>query len=290
MKRWILAWALAAAALAAPASAADYVAERTLELPPTRWRLDVDFPLVYGERLLWDTAYLVSAPVRWETPDWARFGVFAAATGGTLGADRTIDVESRRRHPRSGSERDVENGIEEFGSLPGIAGIAGGAAVAGLLADSDFAKAISADSIEAVVLSGIFTAAGKEMVGRSRPRDADGPFTFHPFSGAASFPSGHTTTAFALASVVSEHFENRLWVAAPLYALAGGVGLARTRANAHFASDVLVGAAIGAATGRTVVDLERRRLGRVESAGGPAVSVEPTFAPGFSGVALSLRF
>jgi membrane-associated phospholipid phosphatase len=131
--------------------------------------------------------------------------------------------------------------------LPGIAGVVGGAAIFGLATGSDLAKTISTDAGEAVLVSGLFTEIGKETTGRHRPREGDGPFSFHPFSGAASFPSGHTTTAFALASAVSEDLGNNPWIAVPAYGLAALVGFSRTRANAHFASDVLIG---GAAPGR----------------------------------------
>jgi hypothetical protein len=292
MKRRLLVWsALLVVGLARPSRATDYVAERALAVPPTHWRLDVDLPLSFGQRLLWDTAFLVTEPARWESPEWARFGLFAGAAGAAFGADRTIDIESRIRHPRSSSEGDFENGVEEFGSLPGIVGVAGGSALIGWLTEDQRAREISIDSGEAVLVSGLLTGAMKEMTGRSRPRDAGGPFSFHPFSGNDSFPSGHTTTAFALASVVSEHFENRLWVAVPLYGLAGLVALARTRADAHFASDVLVGAAIGTASGRRIVALERERLGREQSSSsGPSVSIEPALSRGFSGLEVTLRY
>jgi membrane-associated phospholipid phosphatase len=196
-----------------PAHPIERIAERTRELPPTRWTLEFDTPLLFVERVLWDTAYLSTAPARWDAPDWGRFTLFAAVTGGAFGADRTIDIESRINHPRSSSEKDFEDAVEELGSLPGIAGVVGGATIFGLAIGSDLAKSISADAGEAVLVSGLFTEIGKETKGRHRPRDGDGPFSFHPFSGNASFPSGHTTTAFALASVVSEDLDNNLWVA-----------------------------------------------------------------------------
>jgi membrane-associated phospholipid phosphatase len=268
-----------------------YVDRRARELPATHWRAELDFPLELTQRLLWDTAYILTEPGRWDAPDWARFGAFAAATGGGFAADRTIDIESRIHHPRSDSERHFEEGAEELADLPGIAGVAGGSALVGLLTGNELAKEISVDSGEAVLISGLLTASLKELTGRSRPNRADGPFQFHPFSGNASFPSGHATSAFALASVVSEHFDNSLWVAAPVYGLAALVAFARTRANDHFATDVLVGGAIGTATGRQIVTLESDRRGREQAAkGGAQISVQPKLSPMFSGVELSVRF
>jgi membrane-associated phospholipid phosphatase len=267
-----------------------FVDQRAHELPATHWKLDVEFPLGLVERLWWDSAYIVTEPARWDAPDWARFGGFAAATGAGFAVDRTLDVESRVHHPRGATERHLES-VEEFGDFAGIASLVGGSAALGLATGNDLAKQISVDAGEALALSAVMTASVKEIVGRERPNRGDGPFSFHPFTGNASFPSGHATAAFAMASVVSEHFENKLWMAVPAYALASAVALARTRSNAHFATDVIVGGAIGAATGREIVSLEADRLGREQAASsGQRISVEPRLSPGFSGVEFTLRF
>jgi membrane-associated phospholipid phosphatase len=103
-------------------------------------------------------------------------------------------------------------------------------------------------------------------------------------------PSGHATVAFALASTISERFDNSWWVAPGAYALASLVAFSRTRANAHFASDVLVGAAIGTATGRTVVDLERARERAEAQTAAPHASLRPQVGPGAAGLALDVVF
>jgi len=147
------------------------------------------------------------------------------------------------------------------------------------------------DASEALVFSSaVFTPVLKETIGRERPNTGKGPFDFHPFSGAASFPSGHTTGAFTVAAAFAEHFDNNLWVAVPAYALASGVGFARTRANAHFASDVVVGAAIGTATGRMVVNLRRLRAAHDNHAPAPTVEVTPALGADLHGVQLVFRF
>ena len=262
----------------------------TRALPPTRPGFTLDFPLDYGKRVLWDVGYVLTSPGRWDTGDWASVGIVAAGTGALFGADRSIDVESRKHHPRSSSEKHIEDGIQNFGSLAGIVGVVGGAELFGLLAGNDEMKSLGADALEAVAISGLLTASLKELTGRERPNRGDGPFVFSPFSGSASFPSGHTTAAFSLAATISEHFGNDLWVAVPAYALATGVGLARTRADAHFASDVFLGAAIGISTAKTLVDLERDRAGSTAGGGSPRVSIGPTVVAGLPGVGLDVRF
>jgi len=94
------------------------------------------------------------------------------------------------------------------------------------------------------------TAAGvtvglKVMFGRVRPRDEpDDPFTFDPFSGNGSFPSGHTTIAFA-AAVALDRETTSGWVPWIVYPAATMVGWSRVQDLDHWASDVVAGAAIG---------------------------------------------
>jgi membrane-associated phospholipid phosphatase len=119
---------------------------------------------------------------------------------------------------------------------------------------------------EAVVLSGTITAALKGMAGRARPnvvgdtnpRDFKFLRGFTKGNGYESFPSGHTTVAFAAAAAVtseSRHWwPQGQWIVGPvLYGGATLVGLSRMYNNDHWASDVSLAAAIGTFSGLKVV-------------------------------------
>jgi membrane-associated phospholipid phosphatase len=87
----------------------------------------------------------------------------------------------------------------------------------------------------------------KNVIGRARPKlfDAVGSFHFQPFSfhsDFASFPSGHATTIFALATALA-----LLWprAAIALYTAAVWVALSRVLVGAHYLSDVIAGGALG---------------------------------------------
>lgn len=91
----------------------------------------------------------------------------------------------------------------------------------------------------------IITEVVKVAAGRDRPLVGDQQGTFHGpslSSGRESFPSGHTSSAFAVATVLAKKHPKQSWL---YYGIAGAVGLARIRSSAHFPSDVLVGAGIG---------------------------------------------
>jgi len=89
----------------------------------------------------------------------------------------------------------------------------------------------------------------KGIVGRARPKlfDSTGPFDFNLFSFSpdyASFPSGHATNIFALATVLT-----MLWPRGRvlLYTLATWIAASRVLIGQHYFTDVVVGAMLGTA-------------------------------------------
>jgi membrane-associated phospholipid phosphatase len=74
-----------------------------------------------------------------------------------------------------------------------------------------------------------------------------------------SFPSGHASTSFATATVLQEHYGWK--VGLPAFLAAIYTGGSRIVANQHWTSDVVFGAAVGMASGRTVtLHLRNSRL------------------------------
>lgn len=139
-----------------------------------------------------------------------------------------------------------ENTADVFNALPYVA--VGSAAV--LYAYGRWqehpvlARRAGRAGISTVTAAGV-TAVIKLATGRVRPREepAD-PFTFDPFSGHGSFPSGHTTIAFA-AAVALDRETTAGWIPWVVYPTAAMVGWARVQDLDHWASDVVAGAAIG---------------------------------------------
>ena len=90
-------------------------------------------------------------------------------------------------------------------------------------------------------------------VGMKYTFDRDRPFVTYPFiqkqveAGSPSFPSGHTSSAFAVATSLSLCFP-KWYVIAPSYLWACGVGYSRMHLGVHYPSDVLIGALIGTAS------------------------------------------
>ncbi len=104
---------------------------------------------------------------------------------------------------------------------------------------------------EAVLLGTLSSQAFKLLAGRERPYEATSPGRFR--HGGSSFPSGHTTAAFAAAQVLADELPRDQWGWRILaYGLASATAYARMDSNAHWLSDTVAGAALGIATGRFV--------------------------------------
>lgn len=102
-------------------------------------------------------------------------------------------------------------------------------------------------SLDAGLMSQVFSEGIKATMGRNRPRDALSPDEW--FEGGKSFPSGHVSGMTALVTpFIFEYQAENPWVhllwALPLYQMIG-----RVKAQAHWQSDVVAGAVIGVTSG-----------------------------------------
>ena len=111
-----------------------------------------------------------------------------------------------------------------------------------------------------MVASSAITIGLKYGVNRTRP------FVTYPdiqqrdsHAGPYSFPSGHTSSAFALATSLTICYQ-KWYVAVPAFAWAVTVGYSRMRLGVHFPSDVLAGAIIGAGCGAASYYISKRLL------------------------------
>ena len=101
-----------------------------------------------------------------------------------------------------------------------------------LLADGKAAKPEMIQGAKALIATGLATEILKYVVGEKRPNsDSD-----------TSFPSGHTSAAFAMATVIADYHPK---YTIPAFAVALTIGWSRVEVGAHYWRDVVAGAAIG---------------------------------------------
>lgn len=192
------------------------------------------------------------------------FGGFLVGAAVARPLDKQIAIKMREPSAQLNHVASTAARSFNFYGSPGVA-IAGVAMYGvGRIGHVDRLADLGLHSTEAIVLSAGITYVIKGLVGRERPSSAgvSEPDDFH-FGGGfthatfASFPSGHTTAAFAAATVVTvethQWWPKSTWFVAPImFGTATMVGMARLYSNAHWASDVIVGAGIGTLTGLKV--------------------------------------
>ena len=114
----------------------------------------------------------------------------------------------------------------------------------GLLAHDSTAKRNSYVMGASLAASGIITIGLKYSIQRKRPFVTYPDIIKKSAAGSYSFPSGHTSSAFATATALSLAYP-KWYVIAPSFLWASAVGYSRMELGVHYPSDVLVGALIG---------------------------------------------
>ncbi len=127
-------------------------------------------------------------------------------------------------------------------------GIPAGLAITGFILHDKKMKQDALYMGAAFLASTLVTKSVKHIVNRQRP------FAKYPFivnrddtEAGLSFPSGHTSAAFCIATSVSLRYR-KWYVITPAYIFAASVGWARMYQGVHYPSDVVAGALVGAAS------------------------------------------
>ncbi|OFX61672.1 MAG: hypothetical protein A2046_04580 [Bacteroidetes bacterium GWA2_30_7] len=210
----------------------------------------------YFKSYLKNTKDFFISPIKWNNNQWFTFIGFVGITEIIMSEDLNIQQYSQKiRSTRT--DNIVKYGFEPFGSgiysMPLMAAFISH----GLISKNKRGLRVGLLGIEAYLLSGVFVNIPKYLFNRHRPyhdKPSD-PYIFDgPFTGDyyRSFFSGHTTSVFAVATIVASEYDDKPLVPILCYSIATLSGYSRINDNKHWASDVFGGAVFGYVIGRLI--------------------------------------
>ncbi|MCX6291780.1 MAG: phosphatase PAP2 family protein [Bacteroidetes bacterium] len=246
--------------------------------------------------LLHDFGEQASAPFKMNSKQVLMVAGGVAVTGALFFADENIDRFFKPLKDKQEWINQSSSQVTEFGARYGIGFVAAFGGYSLLWKDR---KAFHTTLLatQAMITSGVWVRFGKMLAGRERPSATYGDFQhdfwwgpFQQFNSRVAknrsiaafdaFPSGHTATAFSIASVFAHQYSDKKLVPVLAYTLATIVGISRLTEHEHWASDVFAGACIGYLCGKQVVKHEKELHGAGSAS---AWKIHPDYFFSFSG-------
>ena len=210
----------------------------------------------------------ITKPFHMTGKDWGRLGKFVVVAGALTFADEPIQKDVVKLRANNSGLNNVSKYITNFGGIYEAYTLAAFGAY-GIIFKSQKIKTTTLLATQAYITGGALESVLKFVSGRTRPSYYDAnveaePKFLGPFSKTAkdangkkvysSFPSGHTTVAFAAATVFASEYKDHVIVPIIAYSAASLIGLSRITENKHWSTDVLAGAALGFLAGKQVVN------------------------------------
>ena len=220
-----------------------------------------------------DVRAVISSPARMTKTDVLRLSAFTLITAGFI---YRYDGQIDEAFYRDTGKLNYNNGLLVLGKnlakvgnvyntikpVYFLTGLTSAILLGGVIAQDsklvDTARLMS----ESFLITGAFTTFGKVLFGRSRPFMEKGPHDFHFFeyrmrNRFLSMPSGHSSSIFSVMTVIANQYPH-WWIRLPAYTFCVSVALQRIDAHQHWASDVIVGGAIGYWVGKTLVNKHKK--------------------------------
>jgi len=210
--------------------------------------LEKDFfkNILQDQKAIWTAPlHIRRSDAKWVVP--GSIGLMALITTDRMTGDEMAEFDSQVKASRI---------ISYTGSLYGLGAIAGTFYLAGRNKNDERARETGILTAEALVDSVIVEGALKGITQRARP--ADGVERSEFFDGGSSFPSGHSTQAWAVATVIANEYRHRPAVQIAAYGAATAISVARFTVHKHYLSDVVAGSALGFGIGKYVYNAHHR--------------------------------
>ncbi len=202
-----------------------------------------------------DMFLLFSSPARFDPLDWAIAGGALAGVSAISPADEWVRERFLTGHTETTDH--LATAGNSLGTTLPISVAAVGIYTGGLVFDAPDVRLAGRRLAQSLVYSALVTTTLKVVIGRQRPFIGEGAYIFRGPSFKDlynSFPSGHTTVAFAAASSLSASIDHPA-ATVLLYGAATLTAAGRIYSDRHWLSDTFLGAAIGTACGYGVAHL-----------------------------------
>jgi membrane-associated phospholipid phosphatase len=194
--------------------------------------------ILHDQKAIWTSPFHTSKDnAKW----WAIFG-------GTTALLIATDKWTAKQLPNTHDQLSVANWTSDIGAAYSLLPISGTFYFIGLGAGSERFRETGILGFEALANAAIVGNVIKLTTRRERPLEGNGNGDFWGSKASvlsASFPSGHAISTWALASVVAHEYPHSILVPITAYGLAATVSASRFAARKHFASDIIVGGAMG---------------------------------------------
>lgn len=200
----------------------------------------------FAKHIARDQKVIWLSPFHLKHNDLKLIAPIAAAAAAIIYADR----HTSGWVDRNGSLPSVSRGVSLLGSVYSTAGITAGLYLIGRSTRNSRLQETGRLAAEALIDTGIVTQALKFGTGRTRPDVGTGRGRF--FQGGRSFPSGHSSSIWALATVIASEYKHRPLIKYGAFAAAIMVSISRYSGRNHFLSDIIGGGALGFGIGRFV--------------------------------------
>jgi len=198
----------------------------------------------------------IIAPFHWNVTQWITVGVLASAEAGLIFANGDKSLMTLAQNNRNNTSNFIERYVgDPFGSGQYMSVIIGTSYLIGCVFNKDHPKHMAMLLAKSALLSGATTYLIKSVAERYRPYQDPNPRHWLGPKGMFNFdsyPSGHTTVAFATATMIALEYPHPLIIPIMAYSLAAITAYGRLNGNYHWGSDVLLGGAIGYFTSRLV--------------------------------------
>ena len=199
------------------------------------------------------------SPKEWKGKNLLMFSAIVGAGLFLYVADWDIHLWSQNN--QSPLSRDFFQFITHFGDGYVLLGLMTALYATGEVFDQNSLRKTALLSIESWLTAGAIVQGLKIVSGRARPYTGESSHSFHPFSTKSrfnSFPSGHASSAFAVATVIAEQSEEA-YVDIFAYTIASLVAISRNSVEKHWPSDILIGSLIGYFIAEKICSLDKDR-------------------------------